>query len=522
MTSDIDQLFDTVVKGGCCIGCGACACVAPESIVVQLDSIGRLQATRKSADDSPRQANRITNQKLDAVQTAHPRPDVTSVCPFADGSAQEDEIAAELYADGATHDPLIGYHRSTYAGHVSEPPFRELGGSGGFGKWIQVELLRRGLVDAVIHVRGGAKENGPLHEFAVVSDPEMVISSSKSAYYPIEMSQVLAHVKNTPGRYAIVGVPCFTKAIRMLQKADPVLKERIRFCIGLVCGHLKSTRYADSLAWQVGVKPGDLRAVDFRRKLPERPANAKGISLRGRIGHDEVEVERETSSLLGGSYNDGFFRYQACEYCDDVVGETADISIGDAWLPEYITDGKGTSVIVVRSPELQSVIDAAMSEGRIDLQRESPERIAKSQAGGLRDRREGLAYRLILAEREKRWHPPKRVLPSAAGLSATRRKIYRLRSQIAKMSHRHFEAAVDRDDLNRFTRPMTDLVQRYRLLNQKRPSRWMQRFVQQLRVLSGRLLRLMGIYELAAGARKRMVRPSQSLSAHPSTHRQDL
>ena len=36
----------------------------------------------------------------------------------------------------------------------------------------------------------------------------------------------------------------------------------------------------------------------------------------------------------------------ACEFCDDVVGETADMSVGDAWLPGYVSDWRGTSVVV--------------------------------------------------------------------------------------------------------------------------------------------------------------------------------
>jgi coenzyme F420 hydrogenase subunit beta len=507
MSSDIHQLFSTVVKSGNCIGCGACAYMAPELIIVQLDSIGRLQATQKNAADSdPRPTSKI---------------DVTSVCPFADGSNQEDEIGRELYAGGATHDPYIGYHRSTFAGYVIEPPFREKGGSGGFGKWIQVELLRQGLIDAVIHVRGGEKEDGPLHEYAVVSDPEMVISSSKSVYYPIEMSQMLAHVKNTPGRYAIVGVPCFIKAVRLLQKVDPVVKERIRFCIGLVCGHLKTTRYADSLAWQVGIEPGLLRAVDFRRKLPGRPANAKGIALCGPVGNDKTEIVVETSSLLGGSYNDGFFRYQACEFCDDVVGETADISVGDAWLPEYMADGRGTSVIVVRSQTLQSVMEVAASESRIHLAEESPERIAKSQAGGLRDRREGLAYRLLLAKRNHQWHPPKRIAPSKLGLNATRQKIYRLRSRLGQLSHVYFQTAIECRDLNGFIGPMNDLVHKYRELNQKQHSRWKQCVTYRCRVVVGKLLRWLGLGGLTTQHRELVSSRSDTLATSAPGRKQD-
>lgn len=41
--------------------------------------------------------------------------------------------------------------------------------------------------------------------------------------------------------------------------------------------------------------------------------------------------------------------YKACDFCDDVFAETADIALGDAWLPEYVQDGNGTNVVVTRN-----------------------------------------------------------------------------------------------------------------------------------------------------------------------------
>ena len=42
--SDIERLFNNVVKNGYCIGCGACASVADSPIRMQLDEYGRFCA----------------------------------------------------------------------------------------------------------------------------------------------------------------------------------------------------------------------------------------------------------------------------------------------------------------------------------------------------------------------------------------------------------------------------------------------------------------------------------------------
>jgi hypothetical protein len=90
-------------------------------------------------------------------------------------------------------------------------------------------------------------------------------------------------------------------------------------------------------------------------------------------------------------------------------------------------------VVVVRSPVLEDVIDAAREEGRLDLQIVDAELIARTQAGGLRQRREGLAYRLA-------WRPPslpirKRVAP-ASDIPLRRKLIYRTRAHITRWSPR--------------------------------------------------------------------------------------
>ena len=129
----------------------------------------------------------------------------------------------------------------------------------------------------------------------------------------------------------------------------------------------------------------------------------------------------------------------ACNYCDDVVAETADISFGDAWVEPYSSDGKGTNVVVVRSAIVDELIEAAISQGRIKLDVVDANLIEQTQAAGFRQRREGLAYRLTWNRRGIK--PLKRVLPDAQRPTKGRKLIYRMRYFISAWSHKMFRYA---------------------------------------------------------------------------------
>jgi hypothetical protein len=123
----------------------------------------------------------------------------------------------------------------------------------------------------------------------------------------------------------------------------------------------------------------------------------------------------------------------ACNFCDDVVAETADVSFGDAWVEPYSSDWQGTNVVVVRSPDVANLLTEAIEDGRLKLNSVDGGFVAQTQAAGLRQRREGLAYRL--ARRTRGLLPRKRVVPDARSATARRRLTYRIRYLISAWSH---------------------------------------------------------------------------------------
>ncbi len=404
-------------------------------------------------------------------------------CPFSSAGPDEDAIADRLYPELQKH-PAIGRHASCYVGHVAEAGFRDRGSSGGLTSWIAARLLEDGDVDGVIHVQPVARDPGanaidsPLFHFAVSRSVEQLSKGSKSHYYPVELSAVLSQILSRPGeRFAIIALPCFIKAIRRLALQDPRVASAIGPTIGLVCGHLKTAAFAEMLAWQVGIGPDSLSAIDFRHKLPEPPATSYAMAATGRNGERTV---RPMSKLAGRDWGQGWFRLNACSYCDDVVGETADISIGDAWLPGWVEDPAGTNVTIARSARMQELLATGLSSGRLAVQDLSADDVANSQAGGFRYRRDALELRLAEAKDKGRWVPKKRVKP-ARRITGQRKRTLEVREQMARFSREAGAQARQSGDFSSLLARMQKLVERERQIARPKLRHKVMRWLRSLR-----------------------------------------
>lgn len=408
--------IDKAIAAGNCIGCGACAFAFPSDYGMRLSFEGHFEA-----------------------QTLEERPafDASPICPMVGISQNETEIAEGLFPD-LPKDEQIGKHLSTFASHVMDGSYRDRGGSGGLVTWLAVELLRRNLVDAVIHVKPAGSADDPLmFRYAVSDNIEEVMEGAKSRYYPIEMSGVLQSIQGTGLRYLVIGLPCFVKAIRLMQNAGLITHDTVPFCVGLVCGHLKSHHFAGYLSAQKGSGPDTLTDFDFRHKIPGRRASDYGFTFRTLDAPDQTKGPWPMTEVNGKDWGEGQFKNPACEFCDDVLAECADIAIGDAWLPNYVADYRGNNIVVTRNKELDTVLREGHARGAISLDAVDVSDVIQSQASGLRHRREGLAHRLARRKSSGVWRPTKRVVPTFAP-DISRRMIYDLRLNIAANSSRIF------------------------------------------------------------------------------------
>lgn len=448
-----DLLKSTVNEGGYCIGCGACASYSGSPFQMKFDEFGKFVAA----------ASRPTSISDNGV---------SSLCPFSKDATNEDALAKSLFSPDCSQDSGLGSYLDIFAGYVAADGFRKRASSGGGVSWFLSELLSRGQVDGVIHVRSRLPSTGssPLVEYGISTTAEEIAAGAKSKYYPVEISKVIQQVRDRPGRYVFVGIPCFIKAVRLLTAADDALRARIIFCVGIVCGHLKSAKYAEMFGWQLGIRPGNLHSFDFRVKMPGFNASSYAVQAEGVIEDEVVKLRAPAHLFFGYDWGVGLFKYKACDFCDDVFAETADISFGDAWLDNYDKDWKGNNVVVVRNSQCLKLIKEGIQSGALQFERLSSAKAVESQSAGLRHRRQGLAYRLQLADRNNEWRPSKRVQAGNGKLGFRERRKYRLRSLMASLSHRAFQQAVAADDFHVFVRQMQPLIEKYR--QSLKPSLW--------------------------------------------------
>lgn len=376
----------------------------------------------------------------------------------------EDEISKELFSSipNVKYNKKIGYYTGLYAGHVTEGKYRENASSGGFGTWIFKELLEKGHIDGVIHVKENIS-HGSLFKYEISRSIEDIIAGSKTKYYPVEMSEVLQIVKETPGRYAVIGLPSYVMDIRLLSEVDSIFKERIKFVIGLVCGHQKSTNFADFLAWQCGIEPGKLEHISFRKKFDDLPSNAYGIEVTGKINDVTTTITKNVKELFGYDWGQAFFKVRASDFTDDVMNEAADVTLGDAWLQKYMKDSKGNNIIIVRNPIINELIINAINEKRVNLDIVDEETIINSQISHYRHTQDELGYRLYKKEKKNEWYPKKRIMPNKQ-LPFVRKKIQDLREKICLLVPKYYKEAVKRNDLNYFIKKMQPLVKYYQFL----------------------------------------------------------
>lgn len=385
MTPDV---ISTIVKKDLCSGCGLCAAMCPDHmLVMQFNRFGEYNPTRN------KECEKDCGLCL-------------KVCPFADGNDNEDSLGTTMYGGipGICHRSETGYYLTCFVGFA--PETRERGSSGGMATWLLSTLLKKGIVDHVITVIPN-EDPGLLYKFSILDDPESVLASAGSAYYPVELSGILQEVKNKPGKYAIIGLPCFIKALRLATQRNRKLSDRIVITVGLVCGQLKNKHYTNYISALSGVI-GPLQNVYYRGKSCEKPAsifyfscmNKKGDT--GKIFWDDGVEE---------AWDNRWFTLNACNYCDDVFAECADVTLMDAWLPEYFWNYQGTSLILVRSAEIQKIIGKGIEEKEINLEIIPIEKVIESQPGSIAEKGIVLAYRLFINKSAGFFTPQKRIKP---------------------------------------------------------------------------------------------------------------
>ena len=409
--------LDKVILNGYCIGCGACQ--IENNVKTKENSYGMYYPDIEDIGN------------LDS-----------KVCPFSNNSLNENALSEKYFKniDNIKHHKHIGYYLELYAGFVKDDNIRMRATSGGITKWILYNLYKNNEIDGVIHVTR-KKDSNTLFEYSIGYTKEEIFNGSHSAYYTNNFSAVMNKIlnENNDKKYAFIGVPCYCKSIRLLCEQYDILKNKIKYVLGILCGHMKTKNYAKFMAWESKLNPTKLSYVNFRRKSN---TNAADYIFHSKDNRREVAVKR--NKLDGGNYNIPHMKYKACDFCEDVFGYCADVVLGDAWLAKYKKDPKGTNVVIVRNPYINTLLQS--EELKLDILNEID--IIRSQGSSYSHRIEEIGYRIYLESLKKSWVPNKMANPIDKLKNKNREEIQKLRMEIRDKSHEYFLEALNKRNLN--------------------------------------------------------------------------
>lgn len=371
-----------IVNNHLCVGCGLCALKSDAKLSMKLNDYGFLIPKGNISE--------------------HLSIELLKYCPFNPKPQvevkTEDELAGIYLSNIQLYNKEIGRYTNTYIGYSQK--YRLTSSSGGMITEICDYLLKNHLVDHIVSVRAGESD---YYEYGVCSSISDLKTFSKTKYYPVTMTTALDKVQSLDGKIAVVGLPCFVKGIRLLQYYDNYWHEKIKFVIGLVCGGLKSKFFADYLVMKSGSDIDKYENPEFRVKNTDRGASDYSFTC---IYQGQKKTLRMKD--VGDMWGTGLFKSLACEFCDDVLSELADISLGDAWLYPYIQDWKGHNIIIVRSTIATKIISELQINNRISIENVDYKQIVASQQSGFLHRRDGLGYRKKIYSKRLTILPTKR------------------------------------------------------------------------------------------------------------------
>ena len=333
----IEKTVAFVPRLGLCTMCGACEGVCP------VDAVAMEVNRKKGIPEPVIDFDACTECEL-----------CVRVCP-----GFELDLKGHLTKDEQASRPVskhFGHFHEIFRMRSTNDEFSRHGSSGGMVTATAAHLLASGRVDGVIVTRMVEGRWNETEAIVARSDAELV-TSQKSKYQPNPLARVLKKVirgEIADERLGFVGLPCHIEALRLAQKAFPVLEKRIGWVMSIFCSRVPSIHATEFLLRRHGVDPDRVQTLEYRSG--EHPGH---LTTRTRDGV-EVTVDHLHWSYWGHAYLQ-FFWPTRCFMCYDKTGEQAEISFGDNWQQLGI-ESLGASSVIARSPraaELMLEIEVA-------------------------------------------------------------------------------------------------------------------------------------------------------------------
>lgn len=349
-----DKTIKKTIKANLCTGCATCVSLCPNSAI-------RLIKDGSKGIYLPQ----LNDKKCNKCGTCF------DVCPGYSVNFKELNLA--VFGQEPT-DILLGNYLNCYIGHATNYNIRYNSASGGLVTALLIFALEEGIIEGALVTR--MKKDNPLEpEPFIARTREEIIEASKSKYCPVPANLALKKILESEEgeRFAVVGLPCHLHGIRKAEIVNKKLKGKITLHIGIFCGTTQTFWGTEFQLQRMGIKKGEVAKLDYR-----------GEGWPGSMTVQLKNEQRKLSELYYYYYDSRFSSFVdwRCMVCTDRTAEVADVSFGDAWLPEIKKDDKvGTSIIISRSRHGEDLLQQMVRKRKVELRLTSSDKVIESQGG---------------------------------------------------------------------------------------------------------------------------------------------
>jgi coenzyme F420 hydrogenase subunit beta len=361
----LDLLKDVIEEGLCC-GCGTCAGVCPEDAIQMQKTDGLYQP------------------RIDETKCINCTLCIRS-CPGH--SVDFEGISLQVFNAKYKNDS-VGNHLSCYVGYSTDDTIRFNSSSGGLITQLLIFALENNIIDGVITTRMSKTDPLETEPFIARTRTE-IVEASKSKYCPVASNICLKDVLKENGRFAVVGLPCHIHGIRKAEQLNKELKKKIILKFGLLCSHTVDFKGTKFILNKMGLNENEIAEITYR-----------GNGWPGSMVIRTKEGANLRLPLVGSwhaywmVFSSFFFTPMRCTMCPDQAAELADISFGDAWLPEFNNEKIGMSILVSRTRIGDSLISQANEAKEVSVKCVGIEKIYQSQRVNMKIKKSDLSFRL--------------------------------------------------------------------------------------------------------------------------------
>jgi coenzyme F420 hydrogenase subunit beta len=288
---------------------------------------------------------------------------------------------------------LVGNYLACYVGHSTDEKIRHNSASGGIATQLIVYAMEKGLIDGALVARA-RKDNPLLIEGVIARTTEEVIAASKSKYCPVAVNTGLREILKEDGRFAVVGLPCHIHGVRKAEQVFRILNKRIVLHIGLLCSHMVSYEGVDLILSKLHIPRKSVMELNYRGE-----GWPGSMSIKLANGSARRLLYTGSWHAYWPVFSSFFFTPMRCTMCPDQAAELADVSLGDAWLPEFMSEESGESIIVMRTKAANDFFATLEGEKAIHIRKVEPSRLVQSQMVNLVFKKKDLGSRLSTLHR---------------------------------------------------------------------------------------------------------------------------